>query len=115
MATTQAQEVEVKGIITILHQHVKNPVLQNPQDINFNPLENPCENGIVTQPSLPNIKTPCGKVKAQFANENYKNKVATINKNSYFKLKKETGFKENKDGTFEDLQASGGDALTIIL
>ncbi|WP_143885287.1 hypothetical protein [Chryseobacterium binzhouense] len=65
---------------------------------------------------FPNPNSPCSKVKAQFANENYKNKVATINKNYNFNLKKETGFSENKDGTFVDLLPSANnksDVLTI--
>ena len=45
--------------------------------------------------------------------EAYKNKVATINKPYNFNLKKETGFKEDKNGNFVDLPPSGKDALTI--
>lgn len=68
---------------------------------------------IPTQPNLPIKSAPCQNVKNQFAKEAYKNKVATINKNYNFNLKYETGFKENKDGSFVDLAPSGKNALTI--
>ncbi len=52
------------------------------------------------------LTTPCEKVKAQFAKIPYINKVATINKPSFFKLDKETGFTEDKNGNFTDLPLS---------
>ncbi len=79
--------------------------------------EGGCE-GIPTVIEFPDPNSPCNKVKSQFANENYKNKVATINKNYNFNLKKETGFSENKDGTFTDLfppANNSSDALTITV
>lgn len=68
---------------------------------------------VPTMPNLPIKSAPCQNVKNQFAKEAYKNKVATINKNYNFNLKYETGFKENKDGSFVDLAPSGKNALTI--
>lgn len=68
---------------------------------------------IPTMPNVPIKSAPCQNVKNQFAKEAYKNKVATINKNYNFNLKYETGFKENKDGSFVDLAPSGKNALTI--
>lgn len=90
-----------------------NGVYVNPQD----PSNSDCNAGVVTLPNLvfapPN--SPCGKVKAMFARENYKNKVSTIDKNSYYSKTHETGFREQKNGALEDLPTSGNNALNVVL
>ena len=50
--------------------------------------------------------TPCEKIKAQFARQKYKTKVDSINKSSFFKLNKETGFTEDKNENLTDLPLS---------
>jgi len=61
------------------------------------------------------VTAPCEKVKAQFAKIPYKEKVGEINKPAFFKLDKETGFTEDKNGNLTDLplSASTNDGLSV--
>ena len=48
--------------------------------------------------------SPCEKLKLQNANTNYKAKITALDKSSVFNKKKETGFSEDKNGNFTDLE-----------
>jgi len=57
-------------------------------------------------PYQPTPITPCQRLKDQNANTDYQAKIESLDKNSVLSQKKETGYSENKSGTFTDLEQS---------
>ncbi|SHM31184.1 hypothetical protein [Flavobacterium xanthum] len=59
----------------------------------------------------PVVEDPCDQLKTQNSNTDYLSKIQSLKKNTG--LKNETGFIENKDGTFKDLINTTNDGLDI--
>lgn len=66
-----------------------------------------------------NQEDPCENLKAKLTKENFKNTLEKLNKSSVFNAKKETGFSENKSGSFMELKnaasTESSDGLKIII
>ncbi|WP_294269774.1 hypothetical protein [uncultured Chryseobacterium sp.] len=59
---------------------------------------------------------PCEKMKAQNTNANYKAKIKELDKPAILKLRNETGYSENKNGTFTELSnAASTDASDAMI
>lgn len=76
------------------------PVLQNPQDIDFNSGNNPCGSGVATQPNLPlpNKETPCKQLQSLKDKAGFSEKMITL-KNNVENGAKEKGFILHNDAT----------------
>lgn len=59
----------------------------------------------------PVVEDPCDQLKIQNSNTDYLGKIQSLEKNTG--LKNETGFIENKDGTFKDLINTTNDGLDV--
>ncbi|PKF76225.1 hypothetical protein [Chryseobacterium sp. PMSZPI] len=64
-------------------------------------------------------RTPCGKLKTQYANPNFKAKIEELDKSSILNQKKETGYSESKGGVFTALSQAAStdssDGMKIIV